>query len=219
MALDRVDDDFVAYWSRLHVLLAARLPVLTLHLFRDLPRPEAASLAALIEGGKHVRGAVALAVCDALGGETERALESAVAIECIHAASLIHDDFVDGDRVRRGQPAAWVVHGSRRAVLLADVVFATALQRSAELGRREVMTLARSIAMVAAGAYRELRGARDVDRRAAADIYERTIELKTGALFAAGFEAWPLVICGVLKIVYDLALLWAFRRIKPPEEG
>ena len=40
-----------------------------------------------------------------------------------------------------------------------------------------------------------------------------------GALFAAGFQAWPLVICGVLKIVYDLALLWAFRHVKPPEES
>ena len=39
-----------------------------------------------------------------------------------------------------------------------------------------------------------------------------------GGLFAAGFEAWPLVICGVLKILYDLALLWTFRHIKPPEE-
>jgi len=39
-----------------------------------------------------------------------------------------------------------------------------------------------------------------------------------GALFAAGLEAWPLVICGVLKILYDLALLQAFRRHKPPEE-
>ena len=39
-----------------------------------------------------------------------------------------------------------------------------------------------------------------------------------GALFAAGFEAWPLVICGALKIFYDLALLWMFRHIKPPEE-
>jgi MFS family permease len=39
-----------------------------------------------------------------------------------------------------------------------------------------------------------------------------------GALFAAGFEAWPLIICGVLKILYDFALLWAFRHIKPPEE-
>jgi MFS family permease len=39
-----------------------------------------------------------------------------------------------------------------------------------------------------------------------------------GALFEAGLEAWPLVICGVLKILYDLALLWAFRRHRPPEE-
>ncbi len=39
-----------------------------------------------------------------------------------------------------------------------------------------------------------------------------------GALFAAGYEAWPLVICGLLKIFYDLALLWTFRHVKPPEE-
>ena len=39
-----------------------------------------------------------------------------------------------------------------------------------------------------------------------------------GALFAAGFEAWPLIICGVFKIAYDLTLLWTLRRIKPPEE-
>jgi len=39
-----------------------------------------------------------------------------------------------------------------------------------------------------------------------------------GSLFAAGFEAWPLVICGALKILYDVALLWAFRHIRPPEE-
>lgn len=39
-----------------------------------------------------------------------------------------------------------------------------------------------------------------------------------GALFAAGFEAWPLVTCGVFKILYDLALLGTFRHIKPPEE-
>jgi hypothetical protein len=39
-----------------------------------------------------------------------------------------------------------------------------------------------------------------------------------GALFAAGYEAWPLIICGVLKILYDLVLLWMFRHVKPPEE-
>jgi MFS family permease len=39
-----------------------------------------------------------------------------------------------------------------------------------------------------------------------------------GALFAASFQAWPLIICGVLKIVYDLLLLMQFRHVKPPEE-
>ncbi|WP_184692704.1 MFS transporter [Rhizobium leguminosarum] len=39
-----------------------------------------------------------------------------------------------------------------------------------------------------------------------------------GALFAASYRAWPLVLCGVLKIVYDLLLLMQFRHLKPPEE-
>ena len=39
-----------------------------------------------------------------------------------------------------------------------------------------------------------------------------------GAIFAAGWQATPFIICGLLKIGYDLALLWAFRHIRPPEE-
>jgi len=39
-----------------------------------------------------------------------------------------------------------------------------------------------------------------------------------GALFAAGLQAWPLLLCGGLKILYDLMLLAAFRHVRPPEE-
>ncbi|AUX78490.1 MFS transporter [Sinorhizobium fredii] len=39
-----------------------------------------------------------------------------------------------------------------------------------------------------------------------------------GALFAASYRSWPLVICAALKIVYDLLLLLQFRQLKPPEE-
>ncbi len=39
-----------------------------------------------------------------------------------------------------------------------------------------------------------------------------------GAMLAGGHEALPLILCGVLKILYDIALLWSFRHIKPPEE-
>jgi hypothetical protein len=40
----------------------------------------------------------------------------------------------------------------------------------------------------------------------------------SGALLAGSFTSLPLVICGCLKIAYDLALLFSFRHIKPPEE-
>jgi MFS family permease len=39
-----------------------------------------------------------------------------------------------------------------------------------------------------------------------------------GALFASGYTGWPLLLCGGLKILYDLLLLAAFRNIRPPEE-
>jgi hypothetical protein len=39
-----------------------------------------------------------------------------------------------------------------------------------------------------------------------------------GVLLAGSFSGLPLVICGSLKIAYDLALLVSFRHIKPPEE-
>jgi len=39
-----------------------------------------------------------------------------------------------------------------------------------------------------------------------------------GLLFSTGHEAWPLIVAGGLKLVYDAALLWSFRHIRPPEE-
>ncbi len=39
-----------------------------------------------------------------------------------------------------------------------------------------------------------------------------------GAVFAAGWQTAPFIVCGVLKTAYDLALLWAFQHIRPPEE-
>jgi predicted MFS family arabinose efflux permease len=39
-----------------------------------------------------------------------------------------------------------------------------------------------------------------------------------GALYAAGYTAAPLILCGVLKTLYDLTLLYSFRNVKPPEE-
>jgi geranylgeranyl pyrophosphate synthase len=197
MAMDRLDDEFAIHWDELRADLANRLPELTLSLFRDLPTVQATVIALLIENGKKLRAGLLLAVCEALGGSAARALPSAAVIECVHAASLIHDDLVDGDRTRRDRPATWVVLGSRRAVLLADVMFATALHRSAELGKQEMITVSHAIAMLAVGAYEEQVDSHELETSHASHAmqrarYDRIIRLKTGSLFAAAAELGAL---------------------------
>jgi hypothetical protein len=116
-----------------------------------------------------------------------------VAIECIQAASLIHDDYVDADRIRRGRPALWTVAGPRKAVLLGDVMFATVIRKMVELSARDGAVVAGAIATMASGGYREFTEpeilayaiAKGEYRR---KCYEEIIQLKTGALFAAAAE-------------------------------
>ena len=191
--MERVAPQFTRYWQHLDVVLNAHIPAYVRVYFRELDEPERATVEKLLQGGKKLRGRLLLLMCDALDGSISDALAPAVAIECIHAASLIHDDLIDEDRVRRHQPAAWTIHGSRRAVLLADLMFATALQCSAELGRQQVLALSRAIARVAAGAYEEPltpREAHDAlsDGTSTRASYDRIIHLKTGTLFAAAAE-------------------------------
>src|SRR5690606_41630927 len=71
-------------------------------------------------GGKALRPALALLSARAAGTPVETALPGAVAVEFVHAFSLLHDDFMDGDRTRRHRPAAWTVFGPSAALLPGD---------------------------------------------------------------------------------------------------
>jgi geranylgeranyl pyrophosphate synthase len=191
--MEWLDERFGQYWEALTGLLAERLRPLTLSFFSGVPPSDAGTIANLVGDGKKLRGCLVLAVCDALGGSRERALEAAVLVECVQAASLIHDDLVDDDTLRRNRPATWVEKGGRRAVLLGDLIFATALWRSAEAGQEQVRVLARAIALMAAGAYREPLDVVETrtllqHRPAGSIAYEQIIQAKTGALFAAAAE-------------------------------
>jgi len=72
-----------------------------------------------LSGGKRLRPCLAMLVFNACGGgNCERALEAAAAIELMHSASLVHDDILDRDLQRRGKPAAYLKYGVEDAVLL-----------------------------------------------------------------------------------------------------
>jgi geranylgeranyl pyrophosphate synthase len=150
--------------------------------FPTLPPPHQEALHGILAEGKRLRGSLTCLVAEALGGTLEQALPAALAVEVIQAASLVHDDFVDGDTLRRGRPAAWTLLSARRAVLLADLMFATAIEKMAQAGGREGETLAHAIAAMAQGAFQESVGIGKVHDSQA---YHSIIHLKTGSLFAA----------------------------------
>ncbi|TDD13628.1 polyprenyl synthetase family protein [Nonomuraea diastatica] len=77
--------------------------------------------------GKAVRPAVALLSAEAVGGTAESALPGAVAVELVHAFSLVHDDIIDHDEWRRHREALWKAYGVGPALLAGDALLALAV--------------------------------------------------------------------------------------------
>jgi len=75
-------------------------------------------------GGKMVRPYLVLKSCGAVGGDAEDALASAAAVELLHTFTLIHDDIIDHDEVRRGVPTVHTVWGVPIAIVAGDFLFA-----------------------------------------------------------------------------------------------
>jgi geranylgeranyl diphosphate synthase type II len=100
----------------------------------DLPAEVARHLEAmrysLFAGGKRVRPILCLAACEAVGGAVANALPAAVALECIHTYSLIHDDLpaMDDDKLRRGKQTNHILYGEAGAILAGDGLLTMAFE-------------------------------------------------------------------------------------------
>lgn len=137
-------------------------------------------VAASLEGGKRIRGALCLAVGEALGCDPEEVLPAAVAVEFVHAFSLVHDDLpaLDDDAERRGRPSAHVAFGEGVALLAGDALLAEAFRLALSYGDPTIgRELADATLGMIAGQHRDITGADD-------DLAE-VERLKTGRLFAA----------------------------------
>ncbi len=151
-------------------------------------------LMSALGNGKKIRGCLTCIVGEALGADRKCLIPRAVAIELIQAATLIHDDFVDQDRTRRGRPAVWTVEGARKAVLVGDVIFAGAIRMMSEMSREDGLAAARAIAMISMGALHEPLTTNELglllehDHGNEGRLYEKIIHLKTGILFGTACE-------------------------------
>lgn len=139
--------------------------------------------ASILAQGKMLRARLALYVANILQSDYSTTLRCAAAVELIHAASLLHDDVIDGGTVRRGAPALWMEKGIPAAILMGDLLLFKALElvHPLEGGRILGLLIRLTGEMVAAETEQELvlRG-----QRADWQTCARIARHKTGPLFA-----------------------------------
>lgn len=92
-------------------------------------------------GGKRVRPQMAVISAKIGGYSGEDSIKLAAAIECIHTATLLHDDVVDTADTRRGRPAANTVWSNEMCVLGGDFILARAFSLLTSIGRLRVLEM------------------------------------------------------------------------------
>jgi farnesyl diphosphate synthase len=157
---------------------------------------------AAIGGGKRLRPLLACASADLFGVPRSMSLRAGLAVECIHAHSLIHDDLpcMDDDDLRRGKPTVHVAYGEATAVLAGDSLLALAFEilcdpqthPSAEVRAELTKELAHAAGAfgMAGGQMLDLlpiQGPIDIDKIA------RLQRLKTGALIGWAVESGAIL--------------------------
>ena len=95
----------------------------------------------LFSGGKRLRPILTVLSARLCGYSDHFAKKISTVFEYLHAATLLHDDLVDGATVRRGSPVAHSIWGNSTAVLVGDFLLARALSIASETGRPKVIKI------------------------------------------------------------------------------
>ncbi|MFF0751919.1 polyprenyl synthetase family protein [Streptomyces sp. NPDC004267] len=139
--------------------------------------------------GKGVRQALAVLGAEAVGADGADAVPGAVAVELVHTFSLLHDDIMDADALRRQRPAVWKAYGTGPAVLAGDALLAQAVSTLAEARSRHagaaVRCLCGTLNTLVTGQAQDLRFEDRPWRGPGAvgpDEYRAMADQKTGAL-------------------------------------
>lgn len=137
--------------------------------------------------GKHVRPLLVLLAAKACGQVTEHTINSAVLLELLHTATLIHDDVIDETKQRRGIPSLNAIFDNRISVLVGDYVLSTALIRSIQTGNLQIIGIVSNLGRdLSEGEIKQLETAEESILDEA--CYMQVIRKKTALLLSACAE-------------------------------
>jgi octaprenyl-diphosphate synthase len=145
-------------------------------------------------GGKRLRPTLAFLAADLVDADPEAGMRVALAVELLHAASLLHDDLIDDAETRRGAVAAFRRYGNVVSVMSGDFMLARVLGLLASSGSSDFTRLmSQTAALICEGEVLQFQAA--TLEAYDMDVYLRVIEGKTAALLATALEA-PALIAG-----------------------
>lgn len=207
-------DRIAAYTARIDERLDNVLPPAT----TSPARLHKAMRYAVLNGGKRVRPMLIYATGECLGVDPDILDAPAIAIELIHAFSLVHDDLpaMDDDALRRGEPTVHIKFDEATAILAADALQPLAFAALAGVDGVPAETIVRLVDLIAAASGSiGMTGGQSMDLAAegtslTAEALERMYSLKTGALIHASVLSAGLL-CEEL-IDDDAAALDGFAR-------
>lgn len=119
-------------------------------------------------------------------------LPSAVSVELLHNATLVHDDAIDKAELRRGQPTINSLWGDEIAVLMGDYLFAKAGEFAADTQSPRVIKLfSQTLATISSGEISQFRGAFKLGQ--SREDYFRRIYAKTASLFSLATQSGAIL--------------------------
>jgi geranylgeranyl diphosphate synthase type I len=133
-------------------------------------------------GGKRLRPILVLLACESVGGNPAHALDAAVAMEYLHAASLIFDDLIDKHRVRRNLPTTQHAYADDKAISAGLFLASKGVQMLSEYKNSRITSLAGwGLVDLSRGEILDVITELAID----VDHYLTIADLKTGSLFSA----------------------------------
>jgi geranylgeranyl diphosphate synthase type I len=155
-----------------------------------------------VAGGKRLRPMMAQVIAQAVGGKGDKAIPFASALEIIHNFTLVHDDVMDNDSMRRGRPAVHVLFDVPTAIIAGDALFARAFEIIIETDippahvNRLVKTTAHTVWLIAEGQQEDMDLENIPVDQVAMDDYLSMIYKKTAVLFECAAEGGALIAGG-----------------------
>jgi geranylgeranyl pyrophosphate synthase len=152
----------------------------------------------LLLNGKRLRGGLLMLVYESISKSDNynKALDLACALELAHSASLILDDMIDEDDIRRGLPTLHLTHGHKKAMLEAIGILSLPYDLAANSGSQYVSMLADTQRIMVSGAVKELFKNPDLP---ASKLYDMIITHKTGRLFSLAAKWGYMAALGLPK--------------------